>query len=214
MAKSDVLVIGGGRFGLLAARRLAGRVISVVEPDPGPELINLDVDIIRQDGAAATANLLDGKRPPVWVVPALPRHFLADWLAICLANLDPKSVEPPPEAVLPVKSVHQGPHGQYYLSLSDFICPDDCPEPADKCTVTGLARGKPMFERLAGLKAPGWQTGVLRSHQLAPGVGGLSCAEMKALGQSMAQKKGRWILATACRCHGVVQGFALAGEGA
>ena len=112
---------------------------------------------------------------------------------------------------MPVKSVDKGPKGQFYLSMADFLCPDDCPEPADRCTVTGLARGKPMFERLAGLDVPGWHTGVLRSRQLAPGVGGLMTSEMKSLRRQMAGKKGRWILATACRCHGVVQGFELAG---
>ena len=212
-AGGDVLVIGGGRFGVLAVRRLAGRVRCVVEPQPGPELLDLGVLIIRRDGARAGADILEEDDPPVWVVPALPEHFLARWLEICLKGLNPRDVEPHHQAILPVPSVDKGPRGQYYLSLADFLCPDDCPEPAAKCTVTGRDRGEPMYRRLAGLDVPGWRTGVLRSRQLAPGVGGLLVSEMTDLRREMAREKGRWILATACRCHGVVQGFELAGEG-
>jgi hypothetical protein len=49
--------------------------------------------------------------------------------------------------------------------------------------------------------------GILRSHQLAPGVGGLAAKEMLELRQSVAQTGGAWLMGTACRCHGVVQAW-------
>jgi len=208
--KADVLVVGGGRFGRLAVARLGGRVLAVAEPHPSAQLMAAGIPVIRRDGAAAAAELIQADRPPAWVVPALPRHFLTDWLKIVLPDFRFKTVAFPRAALPPVASLNKGSAGQYYLSLADSICPDDCPEPAGRCTLTGLPRKEPLFKMLAGLKVPGWRTVVLRSHQLAPGVGGIKTAEMKALARAIARKPGRLILATACRCHGVAQGLELA----
>ena len=46
------------------------------------------------------------------------------------------------------------------------------------------------------------RVGVLRSIQLAPGVGGLPVHEMLQLKQEVGRLGGEWLLATACRCHG------------
>jgi hypothetical protein len=90
------------------------------------------------------------------------------------------------------------------LSLADFLCPDNCPEPAENCTVTGRPRGKPLFARLAGIELPGWSVGVIRSHQLTPGVGGCRVADLLALRERIVKSGGRWLVATACRCHGAL----------
>jgi len=203
------LVIGGGRFGRLAVTRLGARVMAVVEPNPSAQLMATGITVIRQDGAAVAAELLQSSRPPAWVVPALPRHFLTDWLKIALPDFRFQTMAFPREVLPPVASLNKGSAGQYYLSLADFVCPDDCPEPAGRCTVTGLPRKETLFGMLSRLKVPGWQTLVLRSHQLAPGVGGLKSAELKALARTIARKPGRFILATACLCHGVTQGLYL-----
>jgi hypothetical protein len=48
-------------------------------------------------------------------------------------------------------SSHSGKAGQVFISHADFICPDNCPEPKDKCTVTGKPRPKDLFRLLRDL---------------------------------------------------------------
>ena len=86
----DILVIGGGRFGRLALERLPGRVATVVEPEPDEGLLALahaqGVEVVRALGVDFLAPALAGNQPPRWVVPALPRHLLYDWLLHELAS--------------------------------------------------------------------------------------------------------------------------------
>ena len=143
-------MVGGGRFGCLALERLGTRVRAVVEPRPTRHLEELastiGVPVILKQGVAALSQALDSENPPVWVVPALPRHLLLDWLLAELAAQGAHRLETPAEALPSLPSVIPGVDGQWYLSRADFMCPDDCPEPADKCTVTGQPRGEPLFQ--------------------------------------------------------------------
>lgn len=204
--RRDVLVIGGGRFGRLAIQRLPGRVAAVVEPRPGPDLLSLiqmyGIRLLISDGAQAMEQVLAGPEPLTWVVPALPRHLLADWLLLTLAGA--RRVDLPAGLLPHLPSVLATEEGQAYLSLADFRCPDDCPEPEGFCTFTGLAREEPLHQTLAGLSAPGMRTAVLRSHQMAPGVGGYRVDDLLALRERLRDQAGRWLLGTACSCHGVL----------
>ena len=214
MPEGDVLLVGGGRFGRLAWQRLGGRVCCLVEPDPSPDLLKTDPPLVREDGLALVGRLLASGQAPPWIVPCLPRHLLWEWLLGALAGARARLV--PGEILPPVATRMRGEQGEHYLSLADFLCPDDCPEPARNCTVTGLPRGEPMYSRLGGIQAPGWRVGVLRSYQLAPGVGGLRSREMLELKQRMEEQGGVWLVGAACRCHGVVHGLEVpggAGEG-
>ncbi len=208
-----MLVIGGGRFGCLALERLGARVEAVVEPKPSPGLRELAtanrVELVQSDGVAALRRALASPQPPRWVVPALPRHLLVDWLLAELSGQGAKILPTPSQALPAVASLLRGPDEQLYLSLADFLCPDDCPEPADICTSTGQPRGEPLFQRLARVELPDRNTAVVRSHQLAPGVGGYRSADLLELRGRLAAQGGRWFIATACRCHGVAGSLAL-----
>ncbi|CAO0823546.1 conserved hypothetical protein [Desulfarculales bacterium] len=209
MQSADVLILGGGRFGRLAGLRLAGRVQALAEIDPQPGLEGLGAPIWPMAAVPAALHALASPHPPVWIVPCIPQHFLAHWL---LANLEGQtsrllSVPQVLESGLPV--LGRGTEGQLYLSLTDTLCPDDCPEPVQICPKNGLERGQPLFARLAALALPGWGMAVLRSRQLAPGVGGLAVHEMRARHQRLAEQGGLWLVATACRCHGVLHALEL-----
>jgi len=201
------LVVGGGRFGRLAARRLGGWVGTVVEPRPSDELRGLGVPLLEQDGVQALQEALARPWPPRWIVPCLPRHLLADWLRLSLAPLRPRPM-PLPSGLPHLAQVLPGPEHIWYLSLTDSLCPDDCPESGRICPKTGQCRGLPLFSRLGRLRLGRLSNGVLRSYQLAPGVGGLASREMLALRQRMASG-GQWLVGAACRCHGVVQALEL-----
>jgi hypothetical protein len=208
-----VLVLGGGRFGRLAVERLGERVTQVVEPNPAPELYALGAKVLVRDGIQAAFDILDSADAPPWLVPALPLHFLVEWLCLSLDYLDPEFMDIPRQALPEVAMLHRGESKQWYLSLADFTCPDDCPEPANICTATKKPRGEPMFQRLAGIEMAGCETRVLRSRQLAPGVGALMRDELLLLRKEIIRRGpgAAWVLGTACLCHGVVQAIKLGG---
>ncbi len=207
--KADALVVGGGRAGRLALLRLGAKVSALVEPNPSQEVLAWGGEIIRQDGAAAVAQALEGEQPPRWVVPCLPRHLLLEWLCLSLAGQRPRLLSLPETALPQAAQRMAGAQGAWYLSLTDTLCPDDCAEPARLCPKTGQERGLSLQRRLAGIKLPGFQVAVLRSYQLAPGVGGLLSSQMLKLRQRMSQLGGSWVLGTSCRCHGVAQALEL-----
>ncbi|MBI4800087.1 MAG: hypothetical protein HY794_15430 [Desulfarculus sp.] len=205
----DVLILGGGRFGRLAAQRLGGRVLALAEVAPAPDLAGLGVPVWPLEAVAAAQQALASPRSPAWLVPCVPVHFLVHWLLASLAGQGARPLPVPPEVEPGLPMLGRGQEGQLFLSLTDTLCPDDCPEPASVCPKTGQPRGLPLYRRLMDLSLPGWGVAVLRSHQLAPGVGGLAASEMLALRQRLAGQGGRWLVATACRCHGVLSGLEL-----
>ncbi|MCF8031548.1 MAG: hypothetical protein K9K66_01860 [Desulfarculaceae bacterium] len=215
-AARDILVIGGGRFGCLALERLENRVSTVAEPEPTPRLRELAQDVGAElwpeRGVKALQKALAQERPPVWVVPALPRHLLYDWLLSELARLEARPLDTPRDALPGLPSITPDGEGGWYLSRADFLCPDDCPEPAGKCTVTGKPRGEPLFADLGRIVLPDRRTAVVRSHQLAPGVGGYRTEDLLSMRKLLASRGGRWLLATACRCHGVINSLELASK--
>lgn len=201
--KADILVIGGGHFGQLAVERLGPRVVAVVEPEPTTELMALGAPLVRADGIAHAGRVLAAPQPPRFLAPMLPLHFLARWLELATGRAKPLA--------LPAKALPQAaltiPAGDssWHLSLADFRCPDDCPEPPEKCYISGKPRGAAMYERLASIHLPGHETATLRSYQLAPGVGGLLATEMLDLAQRVKARRGKWVLGSSCLCHGVVE---------
>jgi hypothetical protein len=150
--------------------------------------------------------------PSHTIVPALPHHLAFEWLRQRLAEEFTVERLPVPESIreeLP----HTWPasDGSLLVSYADFVCPDDCPEP-ERCTVTGERR-HPLYDVLAGVVLPDFQVHVIRSRQLAPGLGGYRMADLVSAAQRVAYgKRGKWLLGTSCRCHGVITAFELRGR--
>lgn len=206
----SIWIIGGGRFGGLAAARLSQRrnppELVIVDPDEHrlSGLASPGRTLRREDGIDFLVAHLKSGTPPDWVVPALPRHLVAEWL---LARLGPERLSRrsiPTELERTLPNPFRGETGDLYISVADFLCPDDCPEPADHCTATGRPREENLFDRLAALSQPAYPLHVVRSHQLAPGVGGVRPHRMDELLKTVAETPGPQAVATACRCHGVV----------
>ena len=99
------------------------------------------------------------------------------------------------------------PQGELYLSRARHLCPDDCAEP-EVCPVTGESRDLPLHQELASLHLAGYEIRVIPSQQLAPGVGGYPPWRLLDLARDMGALKGNVLIATACRCHGVMHGLA------
>lgn len=205
----DIWIIGFGRFGQLALQRLLHRNnvsrVLVVDTAVQPLVQDYpDIDFVSEEGVEFLSNHLSPECLPQWIVPAVPLHLAAEWSLATIGPSHTQRIELPLGIEEYVPSLMQGPKGDAYLSLATFKCPDDCPEPADYCTATKERRKENLFDILKRMRIKGYKPLVLRSHQLAPGVGGCKATELIQVQKALLQSKGKYLLSTACRCHGVV----------
>ena len=208
------MILGAGRFGHLAVRRLRQRwpaaAVTVVERAirAGPVPDGAGVAVVTADAIEYLARFEDPAAAWDWIVPAIPIHLAGAWIRKRLSNSGRIEMRPVPEAVAAqVPNPMRGAQGQLYASNADFICPDDCPEPATICTMTGRPRPQVLYDHLAALSAPGFTVVVVRSRQLAPGVGGYSPDDLDRALARVRSAPGPVLLATACKCHGVIEAF-------
>lgn len=164
-----------------------------------------------QDDALTFLNTLE--RPNLWIVPAVPIHVAWQWVLSRLQKVG--SAHPLP---VPAEMDHQVPNplridGEtLYASFAHFKCPDNCPEPDKICTFTGKPRPGILYRHLARVSVPGHSIHVLRSWQLAPGVGGYTLGHLHDILHAVEAVPGRHILATSCSCHAVLNGLAWGGK--
>lgn len=210
-----IWIIGAGKFGRRAALSLgqgANRNIIIVDKDR-EKLECLNGVTMFQDGVDCLVENLH-KDTKDWIVPAVPFQLLYEWTRKKMAPdffLAPVEVDPGWQAMLP--NCILGNRGQAFVSNADFLCPENCPEPKGYCTYTGLPRPRIMYHYLAEWgRRHFFDTTVIRSRQLAPGVGGYPAKDMfAALGHIRTYQSlhRQFMLATACSCHGVINLFEL-----
>lgn len=209
--KGSVIVIGAGHFGKRAAQLLSSKPqgsLLVVEKDEEAlrRILGPFTKGLLYEGVSFLANFLPFLRSANLIVPAVPVHLAYEWLCVLLEGggrvtrlKTPKKIR----SLLP--HAWEGNKGSLLVSYADFQCPEDCPEPNDHCTITGEGRETPLHALLSEISLPGYRVHVIRSRQLAPGVGGYTVGELEELLERVKTGgKGKWLVATACRCHGVV----------
>lgn len=218
---ASFLILGAGKFGLLALQRLSAQ-------DPEARFVVVDhqaaalakarnlgvagADFIKAEAIPYLAGHLGPGSPWKWLIPMVPLHVAYAWLlAGPLAGQGWGPVAVPGELENLAPLAIRGPQGELYLSLARHLCPDDCDEPAI-CPVTGEERDQPLFRRLAAASRPELPLLVVASEQLAPGIGGYSPDKLMKLADTVAATSGPLLVATACRCHGVVHGLQRKGE--
>jgi hypothetical protein len=201
-----VVVLGAGHFGrrAIAALLTIPSVHEIVLVDHDANTLQEEVPEIVSAVCGDGIEYLDQRirrKAKDWIVPAIPVHVAFEWLAArCRLN-----AVPVPQAVIrQLPHAMAGSEGQAYASNADFMCPEDCDEPAALCRVTGKPRPVVMHRHLAALKVAGMTSVVLRSRQLAPGVGGYPVAALFEMLDRARCRQGAFLLATACRCHGVL----------
>jgi len=210
---ADVWIVGGGRFGRQAVetlRRLhpSWRLMVIdVDPFALQEVSGPGVWTRKADGVDFLARNLTEKTGPAWVVPALPVHLAFAWLLARLGGTaGPGAV--PERAVAGLPNPMPAAMGGFLLSYARSLCPLDCVEPKGYCPNTGEPRGQALHEAIADLNGQGYGVTVIRSQQLAPGLGGFPPADLLDLERDHQAGTAPPLLATACRCHGVLHGLA------
>lgn len=210
-------VVGGGKFGTKAVERLFKKrpeaVITVIDKSAEAleDLRGLPAEKVCQEGVDFLAHELQPKTAPDWIVPAVPVHLAFEWVCAKISmgqgKLEIVQVPYEVEAVLP--NPIRGPEGQLFVSYADFVCPNNCKEPFDRCTFTGKPRKGLLYKRLEEISFDGFTSVVVRSRQLAPGVGGYRPRALEESLQRVRGLNGRILYGTACLCHGVVHAVKL-----
>jgi hypothetical protein len=209
-----ICILGAGHFGYLASQRLSKRY---------PEASFLVVDqrleklekINRDFGLAVHAedilSFVENARvdDATWIIPAVPVHFAFQWLLADLKKSGSATPLPVPETVeAQVPNPYRAQGGSLCASFATFICPDYCNEPDAICTYTKSPRRGNLYEDLARITMPGCDVIVIRSWQLAPGVGGYPRSSLKEVLEKIAGiPQGCYLIATSCRCHSVIDGL-------
>jgi hypothetical protein len=212
--ENSVFIIGGGHFGGRAASILCKEMshdnLFLVECDKESliRLGDIPVHKIEHDGIDFLVIQYPRFDLRNTVVPAVPVHLAFQWLkAFFMGEYAIHQINTPQIIRERLPHPMDGSEGSVLTSYADFICPDDCPEP-ESCTVTGEKREVPLYRLMGDLKKSGFGVHVLRSHQLAPGVGGYKVGDMSEMAQRITGSRiKKWILGTSCRCHGIVTSF-------
>ena len=209
-------IIGAGKFGARAAEELCrkkpeARFIVVDKDQEALKRLNhLPVKKVCQEGASYLHAHLDTDLAADWIVPAVPIHLAFEWVRLKMLDRARIEVVPvPSEVASMLPNPVRGPKGQLYVSYADFLCPDHCMEPLDRCTVTGKPRKGLLYKTLEGLLYDDAISVVIRSRQLAPGAGGYGPEDLKESLGRVCRAKGLVLYSTACLCHGVVHAFKL-----
>lgn len=206
-----IWILGAGHFGFTAAQRLSRRY-----PNTDFMVVDLRADrlhaihqalggisCIAQDGISFLAQ----RQIPedIWIVPAIPLHVAFQWLlAKIAAHASVQALPVPPEVDQQVPNPYRVAGGTVYTSFATFLCPDVCNEPEEICTYTKQPRPGNLFELLGGITVARLEVVVVRSWQLAPGVGGYTRPVLAKALSRITQQPGDYLVATSCRCHGVL----------
>jgi len=211
-----VFIIGAGHFGARAARIISKRsdvpVFVVDLKEKGlSNLGDLRVERVRSDGIQFLLDNFQRMKDAATIVPALPLHLAYEWLIRFLSGNVRTRKLPVPETNPPLPHACTAGEGSTLVSYADFLCPDDCPEPLH-CTITGKRREQPLYALLRNLQVPCFRVHIIRSHQLAPGLGGYKAGDLKLAAETVLNhESSMWILGTACKCHGILTAFELTG---
>ena len=209
-------IIGGGRFGKRAAILLRTR-------HPASEITVIEKDLQTCRGLAKEAFRIECREgirylelnlknigTPDWIVPAIPLHVAFEWIRVTLSqdyNLHSLDISASLQTVLP--NPVTGGRGQLFVSNADFICPENCSEPDNICTVTGKPRPRILHEFLAHIYAEEFTSVVICSQQLEAGVGGFQPRSLFEALDTIKSVGRPVLLSTACRCHGISNLFTI-----
>jgi hypothetical protein len=204
------IIVGGGKYGGAAVEYLRRnkRGFALVDKDPNclavkkyslksARHIGTEGEYFREGGVAKVLELIEQLKPE-YVFPTAPIHIAAE-LAKNKFKLAPwEEVIDCILANLPASVILNVGRGDLIVSYNrDKDCLEKCEAP-EVCLST--RKRKPCtMDKLMKFAYP--EGTVLVSYQLAPGMGALKGSELLEF-LAQAEKKDKFVVATACSCHG------------
>ncbi len=186
-------------------------VITVVDhrPETLTSLRATGCQTIVMDAISFLVDRADLISPDDWIVPAVPLNVAYVWLKTAFGpDSEFKAIKVPDSIRSQIPNPIWGDSGQVYTSIATFRCPEDCREPKNLCTYTQKARPQTLWLTLTDLNLPGFRSICIRSHQLATGVGGYAYKSLLEAQDVIKANPGKYLLSTACKCHGIINAFA------
>ncbi|MGO9569183.1 MAG: hypothetical protein ACLP5H_16740 [Desulfomonilaceae bacterium] len=202
-SETTFVIAGLGKFGHLALERLQNAYphsrIIVLEQDAEKSARKFSPPVRVIEGDAVSL-LLDSQllHAEDFIIPMVPFNVAAMYVLARHTNAHEIAIPEEICGLLPNPLLIN--ESNIVCSHADFVCPDDCPEGAF-CTVTGKPR-EPLYDALRRLEVPGYNILVQKSLQILPGVGGYPLGDLHGLAQNV--DKGRYLIATSCKCHGIL----------
>jgi len=213
----NIWILGAGKFGQKAAKTICRKnpdaKLTVIEKNSATcsKIEGLGFKTVCMNGIEYLNRYLKGPDNPDLIIPAIPVHVAYEWVKIKLAEKNRLELIPVPDQLkMTLPNVFKGEEGGIYMSIADFICPDNCPEPEDICTYTGKSRPYTLYKRLESIQLDDFHSIVVRSRQLSPGIGGYSPRALFNALDAIKASNSPVLLSTACRCHGVMHAFRIA----
>lgn len=213
-SRGETIILGYGKFGRQAMASLQAilgdqATFTVVDKEGKTDGVG-QAGFVCGDGVEWLFENLTKSSKIERIIPALPLHLAARWLAVSLSsegwNLQSLALGDTLLAQLP-NVFRLGPSSAV-TSHADFLCPDNCPEPELICTHTGQPRPTPIYQLLEDMGPGDLKPLIVRSHQFAPGVGGFFPEDLWNLLDSAKRLSAhRLLIGTACKCHGIVDGM-------
>lgn len=210
----SIWILGAGRFGLKAAKVLSrkNKRVEITLIEKNSELCRKiemsDFKTVCMDGIEYLNQNLKSIDYPDWIIPAIPVHVVYEWVRLKIKDsYIIKTTPVPEELIMKLPNIFKGKKDEIYMSIADFICPDNCPEPEELCTHTGKPRPYTLYKKLESIKHDNFFSVVVRSRQLSPGVGGYSPGDLFHALDVIKASNTPVLLSTACRCHGVMHAF-------
>ncbi len=213
------IIFGGGKYGLEAARYLMseGKGFVVVDPDESCA-VKKELNLPEYSGNTKENSFVRGgvreltklffELEPEYVFPTAPIHVAGAFL------MEHLGFEAWYEGVdlalsgLPMKVVVSAGRGSVVVSYNrDRECVPKCRAP-DVCPVTGIKKPAPMYDLVRFAIPDGF---VIESHYLQPGLGAIRGEKLRELIE-WAENRDSVLVATACRCHGVITALRRAGR--
>ncbi len=195
------VIVGGGKYGVEAAKFLMdeGRDFIVLDPDPNCMAVRELKAKYEQGGIEKLIDLVE-KVDPEYIFPTAPIHVAAEAVKLKY-NLNVwNEVINCILAGLPQKIVLSAGRGGIVVTYNrDKDCIQNCSAP-DVCPVTKIKKPCPMYELVKFAYPEGF---VLVSQQLKPGLGAIRGEDFKEF-LNWSKDKDKFVVATACRCHGVI----------
>ena len=210
------LIVGCGHFGSRAVKKLLQKdpLSKIIVVDKSKEALQtisqLPVGIAVSDGIIYLCQFLSESRKTNYIIPAVPLHLAFEFILSQLKPLGAKRKRIPSISGLPNPVI--GKTGDLYTSHANFLCSEDCLEPAQYCTITKKRHPKPLYKILNDLEGA-FESKVIRSQQLGPGIGGFQAKALLNLLENLKNLKkkigsaGLILISTASRCHGVTSGL-------
>jgi hypothetical protein len=204
------IIVGGGKYGCIAVEYLRKNKIGFVLVDKDlnclaarkfglnpSDQIGTAGEYFVHGGIAQVLELIERLKPE-YVFPTAPIHIAAE-LAQSKFKLAPwDEVIDCILANLPASVVLQAGRGNIIVSYNrDKVCLEKCESP-EVCPSTHKRKPCTM-DKLMKFAYP--EGIILISHQLAPGMGALKGKELLEF-FAQAENADRFVVATACACHG------------